>query len=93
MKRRVRNKLERQSLTEKVCELQREICEYERFVKDLTVMLYKEEILTTVKHDLPYPVKHDLPYPAELVWDKCVKLIKEKNENKIQKDAPGRRDA
>lgn len=74
MKRRVRNKVERQSLTEKVCELQREICEYERFVKDLTVMLYKEEILTTVKHDLPYP--------ADAVWDKCIELIKEKNGNK-----------
>lgn len=74
MKRRVRNKVERQSLTEKVCELQREICEYERFVRDLTVMLYKEEILTVVKHDLPYP--------AGAVWDKVKEIINEKNESK-----------
>lgn len=85
MKRRVRNKVELRSLTEKVCELQREICEYERFVGDLTLMLYKEEILTKVKYDLPYP--------ADAVWEKIVELIKEKNGNKIQKDASGRRDA
>lgn len=85
MKRRVRNKVERQSLVEKVCELQREICEYERFLKSLIVTLIKEEDFPVVKFDLP-----DL---ASLVWQQCIKLIKEKNGNKIQKDAPGRRDA
>ena len=79
MRRRVANKVERQSLVDKVCELQRQICEYERYVKDLAVMLAKGEVLTVVKHEVPYP--------ADWVWDEIRKIIKEKDNAGKDKEA------
>lgn len=42
MKNRVVKKVEKRMLVDKVCELQREICEHERFLGDLMLMLITE---------------------------------------------------
>ena len=55
------------ALAEKICELQRQICEYERFVSDLAIMLAKKEVQTVRKHDVPYP--------ADWVWDKIRDMV------------------
>lgn len=77
MQRKEENRGGCQCLVDKVCELQRQICEYERYVKDLAVMLAKGEVLTVVIHEVPYP--------ADWVWDEIEKIIKEKdNAGKVQ---------
>jgi len=51
VKNRTVKKVEKRMLVDKVCELQREICEHERFEMDLLVMLVRGEESVVVKHD------------------------------------------
>ena len=74
MKNRVVKKVEKRMLVDKVCELQREICEHERFEGDLFVMLMKGEPQLVLEHQCG-----DL---ARLVWDKVRDLLKENEELK-----------
>jgi hypothetical protein len=73
MKNRTVKKVERRMLVDKVCELQREICEHERFEGDLLVMLSKGEPQCVVVHNC------NRDY-TEWIWDKVRDLIKENKE-------------
>lgn len=44
------------SLVEKVCELQREVCEYERFLADLLIVLIEKDV---DRCDVKYEVRDD----------------------------------
>lgn len=68
MRRATASKTDGGTLVDKVCELQRQICEYKRYVGDLAIMLSKGEVLTVRKHDVPYP--------ADWVWDKIRDMVK-----------------
>lgn len=72
MRKRVMKKAERMQLVDKVCELQCQICEYERYINDLAIMLAKEEIQTVRKHNIPYP--------TDWIWNKVKSLILEKKK-------------
>ena len=76
MKRRVVKKVEKRMLVDKVCDLQREICEYERFILDLVMMLSKRKSLTVVEHRC-----HEW---AGWVWDKIEGLIQENKDLKAK---------
>lgn len=70
MKRRVVKKVEKRMLVDKVCELQREICEHERFEGELLVMLVKRNPEMTV-------IKHGSSDYFGIIWDRVVELLKE----------------
>lgn len=72
MKSRVVKKVEKGQMVEAVCSLQRQICEYQRFLGDLLIMLSKRKPQIVIKHDCD-----DF---AEWVWDQTAKLIKENEE-------------
>ena len=63
------------ALVDKVCELQRQLCEYERYINDLAIMLSKREIQSVRKHDVPYP--------ADWVWDKIKSIINAERGTKV----------
>jgi hypothetical protein len=69
------NKTAAFALVDKVCELQRQLCEYERYVNNLAIMLSKGEAQTVRKHDVPYP--------ADWVWDKIRDMVNAKNGIKV----------
>ena len=71
MKNRVVKKVEKRMLVDKVCELQREICEHERFEGELLVMLVKRNPeMTVIKHG-------DSSDYFDIIWDRVVELLKE----------------
>ena len=72
MKNRVVKKVEKRMLVDKVCELQREICEHERFEGDLLVMLMKGEP--------QFVLEHQCGDYAGLIWKKVCDLLKDKKE-------------
>ena len=76
MNQRVVKKVEKRMLVDKVCDLQREICEYERYMGDLLVMLAKEEP--------QFVVQHDGIWEGDWIWDKVKGLIKENKELKAK---------
>ena len=76
MKKRVIKKVEKRLIVDKLCELQKEIDEYERFMGDLFIMLNKRKP--------QWVIKHDAGEFADLIWDEAVKLIKE-NEDLLKK--------
>lgn len=73
MKNRVVKKVERKMLVDKLCELQREICEHERFLGDMLIMLCspRTENRQFIKHGTA-----NCDY-FEPVWDRVVALVKE----------------
>lgn len=79
MKQRVVKKVEKRMLVDKVCDLQRQICEYERYMGDLLIMLVKE--------GPQFVVQHDGIWEGDWIWDKVRDLIKENKELK-EKLAP-----
>lgn len=77
MKRRVVNKFEKMSLANKVCELQRDICEHERFLGDLLVMVARPtQDRRFIKHETK-----NCDY-FSFVWDKVCGILKENEELK-----------
>lgn len=76
MKKRVIKKVEKRLIVDKLCELQKKIDEYERFMGDLFIMLNKRKPQLVIKHDAGEF--------ADWIWDKAVKLIKE-NEDLLKK--------
>ena len=76
MKKRVIKKVEKRLIVDKLCELQKNIDEYERFMGDLLIMLKKRKPQSVIEHDAG-----DF---ADLIWDEAVKLIKE-NEDLLKK--------
>lgn len=74
MKNRVVKKVEKRMLVDKVCELQREICEHERFEGDLLVMLMKGEP--------QFVLEHQCGDYAGLIWNKVRDLLQENKELK-----------
>lgn len=72
MKTRVVRKVEKGQLVVAVCSLQRQICEYQRFLGDLLIMLSKRKPQSVIKHDCD-----DF---AEWIWDQTAKLIEENEE-------------
>lgn len=78
MKSRVVKKVERRTLVDKVCELQRDIDEYGRFHMDLLVMLMKRRSQVMVEHK----VKGD-DY-MDVIWRECEKLVEENKELKAK---------
>lgn len=58
------------SLVEKVCELQRDVCEYERFLGDLLLMLVSGDAgRNAIEHDVPNRCL------AEGVWEHAKRLL------------------
>lgn len=76
MKNRIAKKAEKRMLTDKLCELQREICEYERFVSDLVIMLSKGKSITVAKYTCNEC--------ASWIWDHVQILIHENKELKAK---------
>lgn len=76
MKNRVVKKVEKRMLVDKVCELQQEICEHDRFEGDLLVMLMKGEP--------QFVLEHKCGDYAGLIWNKVRDLLKE-NKGLAQK--------
>lgn len=73
MKNRTVKKIERMVLVEKVCELQRGIDEYDRFLGDLMLML----ITNNPEHKaLASDLAKNHDYANE-IWNRVVKLMKE----------------
>ena len=73
MKKRVIKKVERHMLADKICELQRQIDEYDRFLGDLLIMLVKKNPdIWVIRHDF---IK-DNDY-GNFIWIKVRELIKE----------------
>jgi len=62
------------ALVAKVCELQRQVCEYDRFVKDLLLMLVHGDADNN-------PVLWDVPEssPVDFVFDKVKELVSARN--------------
>lgn len=75
MNRRTRSKVEKQTYADKICELQRDICEHERFLGDLLIMLYRP------KQDRNF-IKHETKSCEyfESVWDRVCELMEERDE-------------
>lgn len=63
-----------EALVEKVCELQCQVCEYDRFVKDLLLMLVRGNADSN-------PVLWDVPEssPVDVVFDKVKELVSARN--------------
>lgn len=58
------------SLVEKVCRLQRDVCEYERFLGDLLLMLVEGDAgRNAVEHDVPNRCL------AKGVWEQANRLL------------------
>ena len=72
MKTRVVRKVEKGQMVDKICELQSKICEYDRFLGDLLVMLSRRKPHVALAHGCG-----DL---AEWIWDQTAKLVKENEE-------------
>lgn len=72
MKSRVVKKVEKGQLVVAVCSLQRTICEYERFLGDLLIMLSKRKPQCVLEHDCGEF--------AGWIWDETKKLIEENAE-------------
>lgn len=62
------------AMVAKVCELQCQVCEYDRFVKDLLMMLVRGDADSS-------PVLWDVPEssPVGIVFDKVKKLLSARN--------------
>lgn len=60
---------------EKICEMQKSLCEHERFLGDLTVMLSKRSPQCVVQHDV---------WNSDWIWDKVRDLIHENKELKAK---------
>lgn len=75
MKNRIARKAEKRMLTDKLCELQREICEHERFEGDLLVMLSKRVPQCVIEHNVEN---------GDWIWDEVRKLINENKELKAK---------
>lgn len=62
------------ALVAKVCELQCQVCEYDRFVKDLLLMLVRGDADSN-------PVLWDVPEssPVDVVFDKVKELVSARN--------------
>ena len=75
MKNRIAKKAEKRMLVDKLCELQREICEHERFEGDLLVMLSKRVPQCVIEHDVEN---------GDWIWDEVRKLINENKELKAR---------
>ena len=67
MKGRIEKKVERSMMASKICELQRTIDEYERFVGDLLMLVIKKEDRWVIEHDLPNS-------RASFLWDEVCKM-------------------
>lgn len=78
MKRRVVRKVEGSQMASKICELQRDICEHERFLGDLLVMLARP---TQDRQFIKHGTKNCDYF--EFVWDRVCKLLKD-NEDMAQ---------
>lgn len=62
------------SLVEKVCQLQSQVCEYERFLADLLLMLVEKDAdRNAVQHDVPSQGLTDG------VWATAKKLLQARN--------------
>lgn len=63
-----------EALVAKVCELQCQVCEYDRFVKDLLLMLVRGDADSN-------PVLWDVPEssPVDVVFDKVKELVSARN--------------
>lgn len=72
MKRRIEKKVERSMMASKICELQQNIDEYNRFLGDLTIMLVKK---TTGMWVIDHHVDGD--NYMSWIWSECEKLLKE----------------
>ena len=83
MKNRIAKKAEKRMLTDKLCELQREICEHERFEGDLLVMLCTGK---TGPGHLCYGSSEDF---MDSIWDKVQDLVNENKELKAKLDLAG----
>lgn len=77
MKKRTIKKAERHVLVEKVCELQRDICEHERFLGDLLVMICRP---TQDRHFIEHDTR--LCDYFKLVWEQVGKILTENKELK-----------
>ena len=78
MKSRVVKKVERRMLVDKVCELQREICEYDRFLYDLVIMISRREASTVREHGC-----HEW---AGWIWDHIRDMIEnDKGQNDLER--------
>lgn len=75
MKNRIAKKAEKRMLADKLCELQREICEHERFEGDLLVMLAKRVPQCVIEHNVEN---------GDWIWDEVRKLINENKELKAK---------
>lgn len=80
MKNRIAKKVEKRTLADKLCELQREICEHERFLGDLLIMLSKRVPQCVIEHDVEN---------GDWIWDEVLKLINENKELKAKLDLAG----
>ena len=76
MKQKVVKKVEKRMLVDKVCDLQREICEYERFLGDLIILLAEKKSHTAIENHC-----HEC---AGWIWDKIDGLIQENKELKAK---------
>lgn len=76
MKKRVIKKVEKRLIVDKLCELQKTIDEYERFMGDLFIMLNKRQPQVVLQHDAGYF--------SDWIWNETRKLIKE-NEDLLKK--------
>ena len=72
MKSRVVKKIEKGQMVVAICSLQRTICEYQRFLGDLLIMLTKRKPQCVLKHDCDEF--------ADWIWDETKKLIEENAE-------------
>lgn len=72
MKSRIVKKVEKGQMVVAICSLQRTICEYERFLGDLLIMLSKRKPQCVLEHDCGEF--------AGWIWDETAKLIKENAE-------------
>lgn len=80
MKNRIARKAEKWMLVDKLCELQRKICEHERFDGDLLIMLAKRVPQCVIEHDVEN---------GDWIWDEVRKLINENKELKAKLDIAG----
>lgn len=76
MKRRVEKKVERRMLVDVLCEKQRRIDEYERFIGDLLIMLHKKEPQCVIKHGYPDQRVSEMGF----IWDEVLKLLKKEEK-------------
>lgn len=80
MKNRIARKAEKRMLADKLCELQRKICEHERFDGDLLIMLSKRVPQCVIEHDVEN---------GDWILDEVRKLINENKELKAKLDIAG----